>query len=329
MKISVIVPFYNLERYVRECLDSVMAAAAACPEAEVEVLAVDDGSTDATPRLLDGYCADGGIRNPSVRVIHKPNGGEGSARNAGIEASTGDYLTFLDGDDVWLPNMLTAAVQRIVANPEADIIAFRYADFQEGAAVPEPAGAARPDRDYPLAAGVPDEVVIYGGVFPTFFRREALGTDRFSALPLGADRLYMARRFAAVGRVVMCDDVVHGYRIRPGSMARAVWNARKVMSQCDYARGSLEALAESGRSVGPVASAYLASIWLSDVPARIARLKDPAERHEAFGHWLETLDGRVDRVLPDRYRTARKLLKALPGESVRIAAARLLRHCGF
>ena len=69
----------------------------------------------------------------------------------------------------------------------------------------------------------------------------------------------MAQCFARARAVVKCDAVVHGYRVRAGSMARAVWNARKVESQCDYAFGSLEALAASGRASAETALSLLAS----------------------------------------------------------------------
>ena len=78
MKISVIVPVYNAERYVRYAIDSVLAGAGRLADRdEVELLCVDDGSTDSSGRILDDYSAHDG----RVRVFHKPNGGEGSARN--------------------------------------------------------------------------------------------------------------------------------------------------------------------------------------------------------------------------------------------------------
>ena len=82
MKLSVVIPFYNLDRYVRPCLDSV-ASAARGADTGLEVVCVDDGSTDGTPAALDGFAAE----DPRIRVVHKPNGGEGSARNAGVAAA--------------------------------------------------------------------------------------------------------------------------------------------------------------------------------------------------------------------------------------------------
>lgn len=320
MKISVVIPFYNLERYVQPCLDSV-ASAARGADAELEVICVDDGSTDGTPAALDGA----GAKDPRIRVVHKPNGGEGSARNAGVAATTGDWVTFLDGDDVWLPNHLEVAVPLIRRHPAADIVALRYADFDDGAQPPAPTGAE--EKVFDLGESVPSEVVLEVGVFPTFFRRDFVAKESFSSLPLGADRLYMAQCFARARAVVKCDAVVHGYRVRAGSMARAVWNARKVESQCDYAFGSLEALAASGRKVGREGHSYLASLWLSDVPNRLSRLPR-AERRAAWEHWRSTLGSGCVRALPRFDRVRRVLSGCSSSMTLSLAAARLFRKLG-
>ena len=89
--ISVIVPVYNVEKYLRKCVDSILAQT----YGEFELLLVDDGSPDGCPQICDEYAE----RDSRVRVIHKPNGGLISARNEGIRACTGDYVCIVDGDD--------------------------------------------------------------------------------------------------------------------------------------------------------------------------------------------------------------------------------------
>ena len=92
MKISVVIPMYNVERYLARCLDSVLAASEGH---DVEVICVNDGSTDGSAAVLARYV-------DRVKVITKENGGLGSARNAGLDAMTGDYVMFVDSDD-WIP----------------------------------------------------------------------------------------------------------------------------------------------------------------------------------------------------------------------------------
>lgn len=96
--VSVIIPVYNAEKYLRACLDSVVAQSLR----EIEIICVDDGSTDASAAILREYAA----RDPRVRVITQENRYAGAARNAGMKIARGDYLSFLDADDVFEPDML-------------------------------------------------------------------------------------------------------------------------------------------------------------------------------------------------------------------------------
>lgn len=97
--ISVIVPFYNLRDCVGYCMESLLAQDY---DGEHEFILIDDGSTDGTGDLLDAYAS-----NPCVRVIHQKNGGQSCARNRGVLEAHGDYVTFVDGDDVVSPHYLS------------------------------------------------------------------------------------------------------------------------------------------------------------------------------------------------------------------------------
>ena len=92
-KISVIIPVYNSQAYLRECLDSVVNQTME----DIEIICVDDGSTDASARLLRSF-QDEDMR---LRVLLREHCGAGPARNAGIEAAEGRYITFLDSDDIF------------------------------------------------------------------------------------------------------------------------------------------------------------------------------------------------------------------------------------
>lgn len=103
--VSVIVPVYNTEKYLAECVDSILCQTLH----DIEVILVDDGSTDTSPAICDAYAQ----QDTRVKVIHKENGGVSSARNIGLSAITGDYFTFVDSDDIVSPEafdlMLCAA----------------------------------------------------------------------------------------------------------------------------------------------------------------------------------------------------------------------------
>ena len=95
---SIIIPVYNVAPYLRECLDSVLAQTFG----DWEAICVDDGSTDGSGAILDEYAA----KDPRFRVIHQPNSGVSVARNAALDVARGEWIGFLDGDDVWSLNWL-------------------------------------------------------------------------------------------------------------------------------------------------------------------------------------------------------------------------------
>lgn len=91
VKVSVVVPVYNVKMYLAECVNSLLCQTLN----DIDIILVDDGSTDGSESMCDSYAKE----NKSVRVIHKENGGLGSARNVGLDAATGEYVYFIDGDD--------------------------------------------------------------------------------------------------------------------------------------------------------------------------------------------------------------------------------------
>ena len=97
-KVSIIVPIYNVEKYLADCVESVLTQSFS----DYELILVDDGSPDNCPRICDDYAA----RDNRVRVIHKENGGLSAARNTGIQSAKGEYIVFLDGDDCLYENVL-------------------------------------------------------------------------------------------------------------------------------------------------------------------------------------------------------------------------------
>ncbi len=103
-KVSIIVPVYNVEKYLDECMESILSQT----YSNLEVILIDDGSTDSSGNMCDNYKA---LDNRIV-VIHKPNGGLSSARNAGMDIATGDYLIFVDSDDIISLNMVSEMMKK-------------------------------------------------------------------------------------------------------------------------------------------------------------------------------------------------------------------------
>ena len=124
MKLSVIVPVYNAEKYLRRCLDSLVNQTMD----EYEVLLINDGSTDDSGVILEEYAANHPDR---IRILSVENGGQGRARNLGIEAATGDYVGFADSDDWAEPDMYATLYQTAV-DEEADLVLCDAMESREG-----------------------------------------------------------------------------------------------------------------------------------------------------------------------------------------------------
>lgn len=125
LKYSIVVPVYNIEKYIRRCVDSIINQT----YENIEIILVDDGSTDNSGIICDEYAKD-----PRVKVIHKKNQGLGEARNSGLEAATGDYISFFDGDDFIELNLLEVCNNEL-ANNRVDIISFDFIDYDNGTIV--------------------------------------------------------------------------------------------------------------------------------------------------------------------------------------------------
>ncbi len=121
-KISVIVPVFNVEKYLRECLDSVVNQTLR----ELEIICVDDGSTDSSGRILDEYAA----RDERFVVIHQENRGLSGARNTGLKIFLGEFVIFLDSDDTWVPELCEMVLQE-AQKTNAELTQFFFEAFSE------------------------------------------------------------------------------------------------------------------------------------------------------------------------------------------------------
>jgi glycosyltransferase involved in cell wall biosynthesis len=121
IKVSFIIPAYNVEKYIARCLDSVLMQ-----EIDKEIIVINDGSTDSTLNLLEDYAQS----NSCIRIISKPNGGQSSARNIGIKIAKGEYLCFMDSDDYYLCDFAGDFYKKCI-DYNLDIVTGQYARVYE------------------------------------------------------------------------------------------------------------------------------------------------------------------------------------------------------
>lgn len=135
--VSIIVPVYKTENYLRKCVDSILAST----YTNLEVILVDDGSPDGSGVICDEYAE----KDARVKVVHKKNGGLSSARNAGLDVATGDFITFVDSDDTIKIDAIYQLISAATTN-KADIVKMRFRNVGSGEATDcaVPVGGAVP-----------------------------------------------------------------------------------------------------------------------------------------------------------------------------------------
>lgn len=121
--VSVIIPVYNGERFLAAAIESVLGQ----NHRPLEVLVVDDGSTDGSAAIARAF-------GPPVTCLGQANAGMGGARNSGVNASRGDFIAFLDADDLWAPDKLRSQLKRLAEEPELDCVFGLVDHLQEGVA---------------------------------------------------------------------------------------------------------------------------------------------------------------------------------------------------
>jgi glycosyltransferase involved in cell wall biosynthesis len=181
--VSVIIPAYNAERFLAKAIDSVLTQG----HDALEVIVVDDGSTDGTANVARRY-------DPEVRLLQQLNGGTGAARNAGVQAASGELLAFLDADDIWTEGALEARLALLDTEPQLhgvfglvetfydNVSAEAYEVKAEAIAAGQVAGTLLIRRDAFLQAGMFTDVRL--GEFIEWYARAIDAGLRFETVPL-------------------------------------------------------------------------------------------------------------------------------------------------
>lgn len=240
-KVSLVVPVYNSAKYLRECIDSVVAQSFA----DWELIAVDDGSSDESPAILDEYAAN----DARVKVVHKKNGGVSAARNDGLSAATGNYVLFVDSDDYLASNAIEIAY--VTAEREnADVVITDHWNLKENGVETEHHFFS---KDFVLKSS--DEIaavqrtVLYKGYSPypstscsymfsalwtKLIRRELLVQNAVlfsSKLKLYEDGLLALQVFEYARVVAYCRVPTYHYRILNNSLCHI--NESRLVHDCD------------------------------------------------------------------------------------------------
>lgn len=239
MKLSIIVPIYNVAPYLRKCVDSLLTQ----DISDYEIILVDDGSTDNSGAIADEivraamgngqWAIDNESNRPMLRVIHQANAGLSAARNTGIATAQGEYIMFVDSDDYLQPNVLGALMEQ-VEREHLDVLRFDYQNVRQTEAGEYE--VFQPNK-YPHQVDTCREVVdgetyldermgyaCYAWQF--VINRELTGT--FTPGIHYEDTEWLPRMMLAAKRVNSTPIVVYNYLVRQGSITQAQGNKVKL-----------------------------------------------------------------------------------------------------
>ncbi len=211
--LSIILPIYNVAAYLDRCLTSLFSQSLTIP---VQVLLVDDGSTDSSYAI----CLQWAKKFPSIQVIQQSNQGVSAARNTGLALAQGDYVLFLDPDDIVAPSLFATFDRLIKDSRNQDLILFAYQTCSDQAPVAWPKGASAKCQRYHGEVGLRDYLRqghIGGRVWGIAFKRQTIADLRFPPLTNGEDAVFRTAALLRTHAFIDCQEVLYGYTQRNGS----------------------------------------------------------------------------------------------------------------
>lgn len=276
--VSVIIPAYNVEKYIGDCLDSVLAQKGV----DMEIIVVNDGSTDSTMSIIDAYAS----MHRFITAVNRPNGGPAAARNTALPYCRGEWIAMVDGDDILAPGALCKMLDTAMRHREVDVVFGRYIPFQGDWISFTKSSSSRPML---LSGREAAEMMMYQkkytdkvnpSAWGKLYRREFWQNTSFSEDLIYEDLQLMPRRCAATRHIAVIDDQVYGYRINADSLLHTFSEKRmdaiKATSQlCEFFAGD-KALCTAARS-RHFSAAF--NLWLlikansADMPGRLSECR--------------------------------------------------------
>ncbi len=227
--VSIIIPVYNVENYLRECIDSAVNQT----YQNLEIILVDDGSTDSSGKICDEYLE----KDERVTVVHQKNGGLSRARNRGLEESTGKYIYFLDSDD-YISTDAIEKLYRIINTEKTDFVFFdaiSFEDSSKGFNIEQRYkrnNSYNSDNGINILSAMQKNNEYHSAVYLMFFDRTFLESNNFKFVPdiLYEDLVFTYQAYCKAKKVVQCCEALYYRRYRPNSIMTSSKNYKHFSS---------------------------------------------------------------------------------------------------
>lgn len=220
IKVSIIVPVYNIQEYVDDCVESLIHQT----YKNIEIILVDDGSTDNSGAICDSYKE----KDNRIQVIHQENGGLSQARNIGISLATGDYVVFVDGDDIVSLELVRIAVSLIEKN-ECNILFWKYAKFLDTAPIFNNDDVILNDRVVSVIDCL-ERLILHKmneAVWNGIYSRNIIIDEKFPVNKQNEDVFWKYKIIMKGINITCIDNLLYFYRIRSGSIVHSPFSWKK------------------------------------------------------------------------------------------------------
>lgn len=304
MKFSIIIPCYNVAPWLATALDSVLAQT----YGDYETICVDDGSKDETGSILDRYAAD----DSRIKVIHQENRGVSAARNKGLQIAQGEWLVYLDADDIWHPEFLESMVEGMRLAPDAQIVKVKSISFEDGEAIewiePDEEKSRILDYSRELTSEVYNE-----GIWCWAYLRSAVGDIMFDkGFVVGEDRAYVGSVVARTTKSISLNLPRYGYRQRASSAAHMKLSAKKLTDEIRWREYQAKLWSEEHRPMAAKEVRFSAACMLEFIGLDYFKLPR-AERRLVLSVLVESIRQFLKiKNIPAWYRIAMTLVCAVP-----------------
>lgn len=221
--ISVVVPIYNVEKYLNKCVDSLLNQ----DYTNLEIILVDDGSTDNSSKIADEYKE----KNKNIKVIHKENGGLSSARNTGLKEAIGKYIIFIDSDD-WIDTKMISTLFNLIKENDADISICGFLrtsgsdnDFKD---INKPQIKTFTNMEAMMQLYNEDYLTEFVVAWNKLYNIELFKNIKYPEGKIHEDEFTTYKLFYNAKKIVYTNEKLYNYRITPNSIMNKAFNPNRL-----------------------------------------------------------------------------------------------------